>query len=110
MPTLYRILLGAEPTAFDFRANLAKYLPRRGAELVDLPLWSGVSMFDSVVAAAQTARRYRIGTHLGRLEVPADDRRVLLSHPGSSGQRTVWACEEALLSFFRDVVEITGAR
>ncbi len=107
MPTLYRILGGPQVTLYDFRANLARCKPRRGRELIDYSIWAGISTFDNPPAAERLARRHRMGTHLARLEVPADDERVVLSPSSESGHITVWACEDLLASFVHGVTAIT---
>jgi hypothetical protein len=71
MATFYRILAGEAPTANDFRSNRDKGLPPRGPELADLSLWTGLSLFDQREEAERRARRYRIGTHLAVLDLPA---------------------------------------
>ena len=107
MPTLYRILVGSQATLHDFRANLARCKARRGHELIDASIWSGISTFDTQGPAERLARRHRMGTHLARLEVPADDERVVLSPRGESGHITVWACEDLLASFVHSVRAIS---
>jgi hypothetical protein len=107
MATLYRILLGSQATLLDFRANLARCKARRGHELIDAGLWAGISTFDTQPRAERLARRHRMGTHLARLEVPADDERVVVSPRGESGHITVWACEDLLASFVHGVTAIS---
>ena len=64
MPTLYRILVGSQATLHDFRANLARCKARRGHELIDTAIWSGISTFDSQVPAERLARRHRMARTL----------------------------------------------
>jgi hypothetical protein len=106
MPTLYRILSGPQATPDDFRANLARCKPRRGRELIDHSIWAGISTFDNPSAAGRMARRYRMGSHLARLEVPTDDERVVLSPRAETGHITVWACEDLLTSLVQSVTTI----
>jgi hypothetical protein len=105
MITLYRILREPVPVRADFRSHMSKCDPRRGAELVDHALWAGVSMFIDPLAAARRARRYHLGTHLARLEVPEDDPAMVVRPTLADNHYTVWACEDQL---FGHVVEITA--
>jgi hypothetical protein len=106
--TLYRIVQGPSPTAADFQSHMAECEPRRAAELIDHALWAGVSTFDDPRPAAQRARRFSIGTHLARLEVPDDYPTVVVRQTleQRSGHFTVWACDELLLSFVREFTAV----
>ncbi len=101
MPTLYRIVRGRQFVIEDVRSNLARCKPRRASELLDIAEWAGVSTFDTPERAGYTARLHHMGTQLARLDVPADDSRVVLSPRSSSGHVTVWACEQVLASFVK---------
>jgi hypothetical protein len=95
MPTtLYRIIRSSLPSALDFRSHMAKCEPLRGAEIIDPSLWTGLSTFIRPDQAARLARRYSLGTHLVRLEIPDDDPRVVFKATLGVGHITVWACED----------------
>ena len=109
--TLYRIIAGADPTVIDFRSHMARCQSRRFAEIQDHALWAGVSTFLNPLHAAARARRFStLGTHLPRLEIPDDDPRVVERQTldPRSAHFTVWACEDLLLTFAREITAISA--
>lgn len=106
MLTLFRIVRARQFTIDDVRSNLARCKPRRQAELINIALWSGISMYDSPESAGVTARKHRIGTQLARFDLPDDDRRVAFGPKSQSGHVSVWGCEDVLASYFVGVLPI----
>jgi hypothetical protein len=109
--TLYRIIARADPTVLDFRSHMAQCQSRRFAEIQDHALWAGVSTFLNPLRAAARARRFSaLGTHLARLEVPDDDPGVVVRQTldPRSAHFTVWACEDLLLTFVREITPISA--
>ena len=70
---LYRILQSATPTAWDFMSHAERGIePRTRLSELARSDWEGVSTYDTVEAASEAARRYRLGTFLAVLDVAED--------------------------------------
>jgi len=76
---LYRIVRTDPPSRDDFLSNwvvrerdiAAGRRPRSvPADGEALHMWSGISTYDSVAAAREQARRYRLGGFIATLEIP----------------------------------------
>jgi hypothetical protein len=98
---LYRILQTATPTAWDFTSHAERGTrPRtRLSELAEIE-WRGVSTYDTIDAASEAARRYRLGTFLAVLDV-AEDGSIGIAQSLAFEKRrhfTLWAQAEKLHS------------
>jgi hypothetical protein len=108
---LFRLVHDLVPTSADFRANLAKCLPRRGPEIKDPLIWAGLSMYDNAAQAESTARRFngRHGSFLAEVYLPPNDLRVFIRQTLTPGHFTVVCCESLCpTSFIGTVRPIVG--
>jgi hypothetical protein len=70
---LYRILQSATPSRWDFTSHAERGIePRTRLSELARSDWEGVSTYDTVEAASEAARRYRLGTFLAVLDVAED--------------------------------------
>ena len=102
---LFRILAGPSPVLRDFMSHQSKGLvPRRRLSRVGRDRWAGVSMFDTIEAAASKVRDSpMLGDYVAELEIPADAG-VRIEQTGENrAHYTVWGPADALLGWVTSV-------
>ena len=102
----YRIVKTDPPTVADFLSNAARGRPLRGPEVGRPELHTGLSMYDSEVAARATAGRFPfLGAYLATVRISADDP-VRVEQTLGEGHYTVWGAPDVLLALVVAVVPV----
>ena len=103
---LYRLVKTDPPTVADFLSNAVRGRPRRGPEVGRPELHTGLSMYDSEVAARATARRFPfLGAHIATVRIPAGAP-VRVEQTLGEGHYTVWGAPDVLLTMVVAVVPV----
>jgi hypothetical protein len=107
---LYRVLRDLSALVTNFRSNLNKCWVPRGPEVTDPTIWAGLSMYDTIEQAEQTARRYkgRIGSYVAVMYLPEGDPRILIRPSLGAGHFTIMGCEEVFPELVQEVRPIVG--
>jgi hypothetical protein len=109
--TVFRIVklddphLGAYHESFKSHAELD--LPPRGVELEHLQIYEGISVYDTVEAATEVARRWsKIGEFVARMQLRGGELDVLVLRWGPEGHLTLWGEALMLSSATAEIVPV----
>ena len=110
MPTFYRVVKANPPGIRDFLSG--KILDRTPpADPNLLPLWDGISVFDTEDRARQRALRVpSLGEYIAAMEIPDDGSIRYERSLNRPGHYTLWADADALLALVVSVVPAQRAR
>ena len=105
----YRIILDAEPVLDDFRSNgELGHEPKRPLTPQQVPLWTGLSVFESVEAARrQRSRSAWLGEYVAELHLPTLSDAQARRTTASPGHWTLWLPADLLHSSVIAIIPAT---
>lgn len=89
IPTLYRIVQSASPTAEDFMSTMMRGRPPERRDRQHPGEWAGLSLFDNAAQARRMAQRFpALGAWMATVSL--DPRRAVVRQTFGEGHHTVW--------------------
>ena|SRR6266496_1373658 len=106
---LYRVVRSSEPVDEDFMSDEAKGKPPVPVQVREPVLYRGISMWDSLDSAVETARAWRLGDYVAELDIDSGEA-VVVTKTRGPGHYTVEGSPALLRSLIRQIHEVESVK